>query len=145
LDAIAQSDIDHWLTDRAAAPLRRCRIPHLTARHQLTGEQAVPQRRNRGTGRYLDDDQHTEQLQRGIHDTDIPLDVRISGALALLFGVAMPSIARITTDDVHQRDRDLYLTIGDKSVQLPPALADKLNRHGITASTVAGLMAAAAR
>jgi hypothetical protein len=64
-----------------------------------------------------------------IHDTDIPLDVRISGARHCCFGVAMPSIARITTDDVHQRDRDLYLTIGDKSFQLPPSLADLIRQQ----------------
>jgi hypothetical protein len=122
--AVGQGDVDRWLT---TGPPRRYAVAAFlawAARHHQTSSVTVPQRRVKGPGRFLDDDQHTEQLQRCIHDSALPLDVRICGALALLFGLCMPSIARLTIDDVDQHGDDLYLKIGDKPVQLPPRLAE---------------------
>lgn len=124
LDGVGQDDIDRWLT---TGPPRRYAVASFlnwAARHHLAASISVPWRRVKGPGRFLDDDQHTDQLQRCIRDTALPLDVRVAGALVLLFGVSLPAIAGLTIDDIDERGGDLYLRLGDKPVQLPPRLAE---------------------
>jgi len=101
-----------------------------TTSRQLSTDLHVPRRQTKSTGQYLDDHQYAEQLQQCINDTELPLDVRLSGALTLLFGPTMPSIARLTDDDVDQRTDGVHLRIGEKFFQLAPMLAGKLNCHG---------------
>jgi hypothetical protein len=129
LDRVDQHSLDYWLT---TGPPRRYEIAAFlawTTSRQLSTGLHVPRRQTKSTGPYLDDHQYAEQLQRCINDTELPLDVRLSGALALLFGLTMPSIARLTDDDVDQRTDGVHLRIGEKFFQLPPRLADLVRQQ----------------
>ncbi|MEU8224079.1 hypothetical protein [Kribbella sp. NPDC048915] len=158
LDSIDQHDIDQWLTTgppsryEAALFLRWATSRHLTAAPLV-----IPTRRTKTPGPFLDPDQQTSQLDRCIHDTALPLDVRVAGALLLLLGVPTSRITTLTTDDISteddtvsnnaQRDTRLCLTLGDTPLQLPPALARLILRllderhdpaavsHGVTQVT----------
>ena len=123
LDTVGQDDVDRWLT--TGPPSRYAVGSFLTwaEKHRLAGQVAVPRRRARGPGLFLDDDRYTNELRRCLSDTQLPLDVRVAGVLVLLFGAALPRIMQLTVDDIDQRGTDTYLNLGNKPAPLPPALA----------------------
>ena len=128
LDAIAQGDIDVWLTTGPPRHYDVAAFLHWAADRRLTAVVGVPRRRSKGVGQFLDHDQHTHQLRRCLQDTTLPLDVRVTGALVLLFGPPVSRIVALTTADLEHRDTGLYLTLGVKPIQLPPALAALLQK-----------------
>ncbi len=129
LDVVDQHRLDYWLTTGSPRRYEIAAFIAWTTSRQLSTDLQVPRRRPKGIGPYLDDRQYAEQLQRCINDTDLPLDVRLGGALALLFGLTMPSIVRLTYDDVDQRADGMHLRTGDKFFQLPLRLADLVRQQ----------------
>ncbi|NEA31334.1 hypothetical protein [Streptomyces sp. SID13031] len=143
LDRIDQHDIDQWLSTgpssryHAALFLRWATSRHLTAPGAgLT----VPMRRTKAPGPFLDPQQQTAQLHRCIHDTALPLDIRVAGALILLFGVPVSRITTLTTKDININDKSgpqLRLTLGNGPCPLAthtrrphPATARRATRPG---------------
>jgi hypothetical protein len=129
LDVVDQHRLDSWLTTGSPRRYEIAAFIAWTTSRQLSTDLHVPRRRPKGVGPYLDDRQYAEQLQRCINDTDLPLDVRLGGALALLFGLTMPSIVRLTDDDVDQRADGMHLRTGDKFFQLPLRLAELVRQQ----------------
>ncbi|WP_328522933.1 hypothetical protein [Kribbella sp. NBC_00359] len=89
LGTVDQHSLDCWLT---SGPTRRYDIGAFiawTTKRHLSANLHIPRRQSKAAGQYLNDQQHAEQLQRCLNDTDLPLDVRLSGALTLLFGLTM--------------------------------------------------------
>ncbi|MEU8226184.1 hypothetical protein [Kribbella sp. NPDC048915] len=132
LDRIDQHDIDRWLSTGPPRRYEAAQFLHWAASHHLTATPlTIPTRRAKSPGPFLDTEQQAIQLRRCIHDTTLPLDVRVAGTLILLFGVPAPRIATLTTDNIttdaateddEQRDLPTCLTLGDTPLQLPPAL-----------------------
>ena len=54
----------------------------------------------------------------------MPLDLRVGGALALLFGMLISRIMRLTKNDVFEDGQATWLAIGGHRLMLPPRLAD---------------------
>lgn len=84
----------------------------------------VPTRPIGRPAHFLDDDEHTRLLRRCLTDTDLPLDVRTAGALALLFGVTIRSVLQLAARDIDHRPDGTYLPLGTKPALPPPGLAD---------------------
>jgi hypothetical protein len=87
LDALTQADLDQWLiegtTTRRAV---RYFIQWARARH-LTGDVSVPLPPRSEPVRLLGEDDHIHQLDRCLSDDGMSLDLRVGGALVLLFGL----------------------------------------------------------
>jgi hypothetical protein len=86
-----QAEIDAWLTGGGS---QRYSIRYFLAwarRHHLAGPVTVPLRQARTPEQELPEDQRWHQLQRCLHQTALPLRVRVAGALVLLY--ASPSAA----------------------------------------------------
>jgi hypothetical protein len=66
------------------------------------------------------------QLDRCLTDETMPLDLRVGGALVLLFGMLVSRIAQLTKDNVVEDGQDTYLAIDGHRLMLPPGLADLL-------------------
>ncbi|WP_272270050.1 hypothetical protein [Rhodococcus sp. Rp3] len=77
---------------------------------------------------FIDLADHTHQLHRCLHDPDIPTDLRVTGALILLFGLRLPEVLELRKDHVHVRDGDHYIRVGPHDLIVPPPLAVLLDR-----------------
>jgi hypothetical protein len=75
-----------------------------TAARRLTPELEVARQRNDAPTRFLDEEYHLDLLHRCLSDDDtIPIDVKVAGALILLYGVRIPRIHTLTTDRITTR------------------------------------------
>jgi len=66
---------------------------------------------------------HIRQLDRCLTDEAMPLDLRVGGALVLLFGMLVSRITQLTKDDVIEDGQATCLAIGAHRLILPPRLA----------------------
>ncbi|WP_236567445.1 hypothetical protein [Nocardia sp. CY41] len=94
----------------------------LKQRHIATGINA-PRPKCGLPQRFVDQDDHEEQLRRCLTDDSLPLDVRIVGALVRLYAMPLVRIVELTTDRFHRDETDAYLVIDENAVILPPSLA----------------------
>jgi hypothetical protein len=104
LSALTQDQLDQWLL---AGPGRHTPIqPFIswTTRHKITRGLAVKTRPAAGPAGVLDDREHARQLLTGLNDAGMPLDLRVAGALVLVYGLPLSKIAYLTRDDVTCHD-----------------------------------------
>ena len=72
---------------------------------------------------FLDDREQARQLRTCLNDTDMPLDLRIAGALVLVYGLPLSKIAYLTRDDITRHDGQTWLRRHGRQILLPPRLA----------------------
>jgi hypothetical protein len=82
--------------------LRRSSV--LTARHKITRDVAVKGRPAAGPAGFLDDREQARQLRTCLNDTGMPLDLRVAGALVLVYALPLSKIAYLTRHDITRRD-----------------------------------------
>jgi hypothetical protein len=66
----------------------------------LAGDLTVPLPPRPEPARLLAEDDHIRQLDRCLTDEAMPLDLRVGGALVLLFGMLVSRITQLTKDNV---------------------------------------------
>jgi hypothetical protein len=74
--------------------------------------------------RLLAESDHVQQLDRCLTDEAMPLDLRVAGALVLLFGMLISRITQLTKNDVIEDGQATCLAIDGHRLMLPPRLAD---------------------
>lgn len=128
LATATQADLDRWLDGGSRYRYFLTNFIAWAAAHQQCTDLVVPQPHSGEPSHIITDDDRWAMLARCLHDETLPLQVRASGALVLLYGRTITSIADLTTDDiaVAVADADTYLRIGNSTVLLPPALATLL-------------------
>jgi hypothetical protein len=123
LATLNQTDLDQWL---AAGARHRHTVRHFlawAAEHRLTPTHDIPSPPQQAPAPILDDDQRWRQLQRCLTDQQLPAEVRVAGALILLYGLTASRIRLLTTNDLTADQAHTYLTVGAKPLPLPPSLA----------------------
>ena len=121
---LTQADLDQWLAG-GATTRRAVRYFLQWARGRgLAGELAVPLPPRQEPARLVAEDDHIQQLDRCLTDEAMPLDLRVGGALALLFGMLVSRITQLTKDDVIEDGQVTCLSIDGHRLMLPPRLAD---------------------
>ncbi|MGX1629377.1 hypothetical protein ACWIGL_15575 [Streptomyces albidoflavus] len=122
LSALTQEVLDLWLTTH---PTRRQGIGAFVrwtlARH-LTSGIKLPSEVKADASHFLTEDEHYGQLRRCLNDDQLPLDVRITGAMVRLYGMQVTRIVTLTTDRFHKEETDWYVTFDREPVLLPPKL-----------------------
>ncbi|MET0704711.1 MAG: XRE family transcriptional regulator, partial [Mycobacterium sp.] len=83
----------------------------------------IPRKKDGLPSRFQDQDDQTDQLRRCLTATDLPLEVRIVGALVRLYAIPVARIVELTTDRLDRDDTHAYLVIEKNAVVLPPSLA----------------------
>lgn len=124
LTGLAQPDLELWLT--TAQPSMSGRIHAFvrwTNARRLTKNLEVPHRRTSLPSNFLEDRVLHDQLRRCLNDSDLPLEVRIAGALIRLYALPVVRIVALTADRFRQDETGAYLTISEHPVLLPPKLA----------------------
>jgi hypothetical protein len=108
-------------------------------RRRLVHAVAMPRTPRRAQPTPIPEPDRWHHLQRCLTDEDLALPVRVAAALLLLFGNPVTHTVALTTDALrHDGDRR-YLTLADRPVLLPPALADLLIRLRDQARPPSGL------
>ncbi len=91
-----QADLDQWLAD-GATTRRAVRYFLQWARGRgLAGDPTVSLPPRQEPARLLAEDDHMRQLDRCLTDEAMPLDLRVGGALVLLFGMLVSRITQLT-------------------------------------------------
>ncbi len=124
LATATQADLDRWLDGGSRYRYFLANFITWATTHHRCTDLVVPNPHSGEPSHILADDDRWAMLARCLHDETLPpLHVRASGALVLLYGRTITSIADLTTSDIIDTDTDAYLRIGNGTVPLPPALA----------------------
>jgi len=132
LAALTQEHIDDWLVSGSSG--RRLEVgPFLNWATQrgLTDRHVLPSSVSRqGPSQILmTDEQRWRQLRNCVEDAAIPLEARVAGALALLYGLTLTRIRRLTSADIQRSDNDdMYLKVGRQPLLIPPRIASLLQQ-----------------
>lgn len=94
----------------------------MLARRLISGIE-VPREKDGLPYRFQDQDDHAAQLRRCLTDSELPMEVRIVGALVRLYAIPVARIVELTTDRFSRDETHSYLMIEQNAVILPPSLA----------------------
>lgn len=125
LGTLTQPHLDQWLTTTSQPDLIRPFITWARRHHLVTDLTMAPKPRTQPEA-FLDDEQRWEQLNRCVTDDTMPLDVRVTGALILLFGLPTARILHLTADNLRRNGDDTYLVLDQHPLLLPPRLGKLL-------------------
>jgi hypothetical protein len=115
-----QADIDGWLvTGPHACHVRDFLVWAAQQRQCPDFHVPTPQRT---TGTATDPDQRWTQVATLLHDDCLATIDRVAGYLLLLFGQQQSRIAVMTTDQISQRDLDVFVRFGQHDVPVPKPL-----------------------
>jgi hypothetical protein len=129
LATLRQEDLDLWLTTHPTLHRSIGSFIRWTTARQLTGQITIPTRRSGQPARFLGEHEHHEQLKRCLNDEELPLEVRITGALIGLYALPVTRLVELTTDRFHRDHGSAYLSIERNPVVLPPKLARMIDRQ----------------
>lgn len=128
-DRLAQPDFDRYL---ATVPARRYSLlrPFISwaGQHGFAPRLDVPVSPKHDPHLFLDDTSRTALLRRCLTDGQLPLWVRVAGALVLLFGLTSTRVATLTDQDIQREGDSTFLQLADKPISVPPKLAVLLCR-----------------
>ena len=131
---MTQDDIDEWLEDNRAVRGHEIRFFLAWASSRGIGPEVHVQTPGRSViGRMLEEEERQECLKHCISDEQLPLDVRVAGALVALYGLTISRIVRLTHTDIQPREGDVYLRIDKSPLVLPPRLAEIIDQLAQTA------------
>ncbi|MFY9931114.1 MAG: hypothetical protein WAK82_24255 [Streptosporangiaceae bacterium] len=139
LAGIGQPEIDAWLTSGASQRYSIRYFLTWAQRHHLTGLVTVPLRQARTPEQELPEDQRWHQLQHCLHQTALPLRVRVAGALLLLYGQPVSRIVQLQATQLSRHHEQAYLLFDQHPVLIPPPLADLIDQLHATATPSAVL------
>lgn len=86
----------------------------------------------------LDADDRWEHLDRCLSDETLPLDVRVAGALVLLYGRTCTDLHRLRAGDIQLDGDHSTMQIHDTTLPIPPALATLIRELTATAPSQPG-------
>jgi hypothetical protein len=127
LDQLTQADLDHYLTERTTTRPLESFITWLRRQH-LIGDVRMPTQPKKAQPTPIPEPERWRLLHRCLHEDDLPLQVRTAAALLLLFGNPVTRTVTLTTSALTHLDGRDYLTLADRPVLLPPALAALLHQ-----------------
>ncbi len=129
LQALDQRTLDEWLAAGNSTHHTVRDFVKWAVRQRLTQPLSVPLRQVITAEQPLADDDRWNQLQRCIRDPELPLRLRVTGALVLLYGHPVSRIVAMRASQINERDARVYLKIGQHSALLPPALGELVLPH----------------
>lgn len=127
--AATQADVDLWLSQGATTRHRIRDFLHWAYANGHSNDLAVTPLGRRGLATHvLAEDSRWALLRRCLHDDTVALELRVAGALVLLYGYIPSRIVELTRNDLTANKSGVYLTLAAHPVLLPPALAQLVTR-----------------
>jgi len=123
LAVVTQSQVDRWLDE--GTTYRYALRPFLlwARQRQLAGAVEVLPPPVGSPVHGNSEHVQWQQLRRCLHDTTMPLDIRVAGGLVLLFGVKASTLVEIQHDHLEHAGEATLLRIATHALPLPPLLA----------------------
>ncbi|WP_206509816.1 hypothetical protein [Rhodococcus sp. KRD197] len=129
LSTSTQADVDLWLSQGATTRHRIRDFLHWAhANGYATDLTVIPLGRTGLATHLLAEDTRWALLRRCLHEDTTPLELRVAGALVLLYGYIPTRIVELTRNDLTTDESGTYLTLAAHPVLLPPALAQLVTR-----------------
>lgn len=120
-----QADVDMWLSSRPKARLRVRDFLSWAAKQKMMPKTALPTAHRTGTtSQPVDLAGRTAMARRLLHDDGLDAGDRVAGALVVIYAQPVTRIATLTTDDVIERDGDVFLHFGHEMVLMPSPLGE---------------------
>ncbi len=127
LTTMDQGDVDNWLANGTWRHREIRPFLHWTTQRRITqGGASAPAHRPSPPSVFIDEAAHLDQLHRCLNDDTIDIDLRAGGAIILLYGISTTRVLRLRQNQIHTKDGNTYLTLGDHDMVLPPKLAQLL-------------------
>ncbi|MFD7957134.1 hypothetical protein ACFV4X_27030 [Streptomyces ardesiacus] len=137
LATVTQEHVDDWL---AAGKSTRYNVRDFlvwATRRGYARDLLVPHR-GKPDPAGLDEDTHWDVLQQCLHDDQLPLDVRVAGALVHLYAQPLSRLVALTGRDIRPHPEGDRLVLGLQPLPLPPPLDTLVKQlaydHGIAAA-----------
>lgn len=124
LDGLSQADFDRWLISGPPARAEVRDFIRWGRRQGLVGELRVPLRRHSRPSEFLSTEQRWATLHRCIADPTLPLNLRVAGALLLMFALGPSVLVTMKVEQVVANDDFVELLVGKTPIRLPDSLAD---------------------
>ncbi|MEO3976762.1 hypothetical protein [Streptomyces sp. CAU 1734] len=122
LDQLAQEHTDQWLGE-GTSTRHNVRDFLVWAADDGRAQHLHIPHRDKPAPVAMEARSHWKLLTRCLHDEDgLPLEVRVAGALVLLYGQQATRIVSLARDCLEHRTQDSYLLLGEAPLILPPAL-----------------------
>jgi hypothetical protein len=119
-----QHDVDTWIGSGATTRRRVRDFLRWAHTHGLSSDLRVHWLGSEGLPEsILGDDERWTLLRRCLSDDNLALQLRVAGALVLLYGQIPTRIVELTADSISTTETDIYLVLRDQPVLLPPTLA----------------------
>lgn len=123
LSTAHQADIDVWLDGGSEYRYLITTFIAWAQSRRLCRDLTVPHRPSADPSNFISEDDRWDMLDRCLHDSDLPLVVRVTGSLVLLYGRTTTSIARLTHAHIEDVDHETFVRFDEGLVLAPPALA----------------------
>lgn len=124
LQELSQSGFDRWLANGPPARVEIRDFISWAHRQGLVDELRVPLRRHSQPSEFLPTDRRWETLHRCIVDSSLPLNIRVAGALLLLFALGPTALTTMSVEQVVEHEGRVELIVGRTPIHLPDSLAD---------------------
>ena len=124
LTEATQHDVDTWIESGASTRRRLRDFLKWTHARGLSAALRVHWLGREGLAEHvLGDADRWSLLRRCLGDESLSLDLRVAGALVLLYGQIPTRIAELTADRISTSGTDTFLALRNQPVLLPPPLA----------------------
>jgi integrase len=120
LDLCTQHHIDDWLSSSSSTAYGIRDFIRWTSRRRFSPKLVVPSRTVKTAQYAIDEDERWHQVERLLHDGEIPLDLRLIGLLNLVFAQHASRVCSLAVDEVRERNDDVYVRFGEDDVLMPP-------------------------
>lgn len=121
LDCVTQEHVDDWLAGGKSTRYNVRDFLVWAARRGYARELLVPHR-GKPDPSGLDEDVHWDVLQQCLRDDQLPLDVKVAGALVHLYAQPLSRIVALTSNDIRQNSEGNRLILDRQPLPLPPPL-----------------------
>ena len=120
---MTQAHLDRWLSD--GPPARRAARPFVSwaVARGLARAVDIPPDRPGQPSVFADQEGQTAQLERCLADDTKPTDIRVAGALIMLYGIHVGQVLALQRDDVIEEDGNVLITLTGSRLIIPPRLA----------------------
>jgi hypothetical protein len=111
LATVNQADIDNWLAQGTWRHREIRPFLHWTTQRRITHDASAPANQPSPPSVFIEETAHLEQLHRCLNDDTIDIDLRIAGALILLYGITTTRVLGLHQNQIHAKDGDTYLAL----------------------------------
>jgi hypothetical protein len=123
LAKLTQEQLDGWMHDNPTLRSDVVCFLRWAAARRIMAKLDIPTEKSTLPVTFQTETEYRRQLSHCLNDDNLPLEVRIVGALVRLYGLPVSRIVELTAERFHRDQQNAFLTLAKNPVVLPPKLA----------------------